>query len=386
MRVSGFTSTGSKRPLSLFGGASDDLPHRMTRSDGSRVWDEHDREYLDFISALGAVGLGYGHSHVIRAAADAMERGGIGPLAPVDEERLAEELAVIMPVLDEVRFLKTGAEAVAAAVRLARTATGRDRVLGCGYHGWLDWSQGAAGVPSATRALYSELPFNDADRARELIRSAGDRLAAVVFEPVIVAEPEAAWLEVLREETTRSGAVLIVDEIKTICRLAVGGAGERYGIRADLTVLGKALANGFPLAAVGGRREVMAAATRTWISSTLATEFVSLAAAQATLQLMVSRRVPAHLRQVGSRLLEGLQRLHLEHPELVTGVGGIPEMCFLHYADDTVSRSVTAACAHSGLLFKRSAYNFVSLAHDGATVDRTLALLAEALSTVAKPA
>ena len=106
--------------------------------------------------------------------------------------------------------------------------------------------------------MYSELPFNDADRARDLIRSAGDRLAAVVFEPVIVAEPEAAWLEVLREETTRSGAVLIVDEIKTICRLAVGGAGERYGIRADLTVMGKALANGFPLAAVGGRREVMA--------------------------------------------------------------------------------------------------------------------------------
>jgi glutamate-1-semialdehyde aminotransferase len=101
---------------------------------------------------------------------------------------------------------------------------------------------------------------------------------------------------------------------------------------------------------------------------------------------MVSRRVPAHLRQVGGRLLEGLQRLQREHPELVTGVGGIPEMCFLHYADDTVSRSVTAACAHSGLLFKRSAYNFVSLAHDGATVDRTLALLAEALSTVAKPA
>ncbi|HEX6407661.1 MAG TPA: aminotransferase class III-fold pyridoxal phosphate-dependent enzyme, partial [Gemmatimonadales bacterium] len=313
--IPGYTSTGSKRPETIFGSSEPDLPSRMTRSSGCRVWDEQGREYIDYIMGLGSVALGYAHPEVTRAVTVAASNGVVGPLAPVLEEEVAAEICRLIPWIEGVRFLKTGAEAMAAAVRLARVFTGRDHVLGCGYHGWLDWSQGAAGVPSATRALYSELPFNDADRARELIRSAGDRLAAVVFEPVIVAEPEAAWLEVLREETTRSGAVLIVDEIKTICRLAVGGAGERYGIRADLTVLGKALANGFPLAAVGGRRAVMAAATRTWISSTLATEFVSLAAAQATLQLMVSRRVPAHLRQVGSRLLEGLQRLHLEHPE-----------------------------------------------------------------------
>ena len=384
--IPGFTSTGSKRPETIFGSPEPDLPSRMTRSSGCRVWDEQGREYTDYIMGLGSVALGYAHPEVTRAVTVAAGNGVVGPLAPVLEEEVAGEICRLIPWIEQVRFLKTGAEAMAAAVRLARVFTGRDHVLGCGYHGWLDWSQGAAGVPAATRALYSELPFNDADRARELIRSAGDRLAAVVFEPVIVAEPEAAWLEVLREETTQSGAVLIVDEIKTICRLAVGGAGERYGIRADLTVMGKALANGFPLAAVGGRREVMAGAMRTWISSTLATEFVSLAAALATLQVMVSRRVPAHLQQVGGGLLEGLHRLQREHPDLVTGVGGLPEMCFLHYADDTVSRSVTAACAHAGLLFKRSAYNFVSLAHDRATVDRTLAVLAEALSTVAKPA
>ncbi|MFL5472671.1 MAG: aminotransferase class III-fold pyridoxal phosphate-dependent enzyme [Gemmatimonadales bacterium] len=384
--IPGFTSTGSKRPDTFFGSPDPDLPSRMTRSSGCRVWDEQGREYIDYIMGLGSVALGYAHPEVTRAVTLAAGNGVVGPLAPVLEEEVAGEICRLIPWIEQVRFLKTGAEAMAAAVRLARVFTGRDHVLGCGYHGWLDWSQGAAGVPSATRALYSELPFNDADRARDLIRSAGDRLAAVVFEPVIVAEPEAAWLEVLREETTRSGAILIVDEIKTVCRLAIGGAGERYGIRADLTVMGKALANGFPLAAVGGRRDVMAAAMRTWISSTLATEFVSLAAALATLQVMVSRRVPAHLQQVGGGLLEGLHRLQREHPDLVNGVGGIPEMCFLHYADDTVSRSVTAACAHAGLLFKRSAYNFVSLAHDRATVDRSLAVLAEALSTVAKPA
>jgi glutamate-1-semialdehyde 2,1-aminomutase len=382
----GFTSTGSKRPETLFGGADPDLPLRMTRSSGCRVWDERGREYVDFIMGLGSVALGYGHPAVTRAASEALQNGVVGPLAPMVEEEVAGEICRLIPWIEQVRFLKTGAEAMAAAVRLARVATGRDQVLGCGYHGWLDWCQGTAGVPPSTRALYSELPFNDAARSQELIREAGDRLAAVVFEPVVVAEPDADWLRVLREETAMSGALLIVDEIKTICRLAVGGASERYRIRPDLTVMGKALANGLPLAAVGGKREVMSAAVRTWISSTLSTEFVSLAAARATLQVMVDQQVPDYLNRMGRRLIEGLKLLQQDHADLVIGVSGIPEMCFLHYENDMVSRSVTAACAHAGLLFKRSAYNFVSLAHETSTVDRSLEVLREALSTSAKPA
>ncbi|MEP7226102.1 MAG: aminotransferase class III-fold pyridoxal phosphate-dependent enzyme [Gemmatimonadales bacterium] len=384
--VAGFTSTGSKSPEILFGALDPDLPSRMVRTSGYRVWDENDREYIDYIMGLGSVALGYGYSEVTRAAVEAVEDGVVGPLAPVIEEDLAAQISGLMPWIEQVRFLKTGAEAMAAAVRLARVGTGRDRILGCGYHGWLDWSQSAEGVPRSTRDLYAELPFNDAAGSRKLIRAAGDRLAAVAFEPVIHCEPEAEWLAVLREETERVGALLIVDEIKTVCRLAVGGACERYDIRPDLVVMGKALANGFPLAVVGGRAEVMAATTRTWISSTLATEFVSLAAARATLDVMVARQVPQHLGRVGARLLAGLIQLQEAHQELVTGVGGIPEMCFLRYADETASRAVTAACARAGLLFKRSAYNFVSLAHDEPVVDRTLALLAEALSTAAKPA
>lgn len=384
--IAGFTSTGSKRPETLFGIQDSELPSRMTRSAGCRVWDDQGREYVDYLMGLGSVALGYGHPEVSRAAAAAIESGVVGPLAPVLEEELAGEICRRMPWVEQVRFLKTGAEAMAAAVRLARVATSREGILGCGYHGWLDWSQGSAGVPQATRALYGELPFNDPARARDLIRAAGDSLAAVVFEPVIVTEPTPEWLDLLREETSRTGALLIVDEIKTVCRLAVGGATERYRLAPDLVVMGKALANGFPLAAVGGRRAIMAGVTRTWISSTLATEFVSLAAARATLGIIASRAVPEHLHRVGARLLKGLGKLHQGHPDLITGVGGVPEMCFLHYGDEAVSRAVTAACAHSGLLFKRSAYNFVSLAHDEATVERTLEQLDEALSAVARPA
>jgi glutamate-1-semialdehyde 2,1-aminomutase len=384
--IAGFTSTGSKRPEVLFGTRDADLPFRMTRSSGCTVWDESGREFIDYIMGLGSVALGYGHPEVTGAAIRAVEAGVVGPLPPVLEDEVAAELCRLIPWVEQVRFLKTGAEAMAAAVRLARVATRRDCIIGCGYHGWLDWCQAAGGVPQATRSLYDELSFNDAAQAREMIRATGDRLAAVVFEPVVVYEPDADWLEVLREETGRCGALLVVDEIKTVGRLGIGGASERYNIRPDLVVMGKALANGFPLAAVGGRKDVMAGVSHTWISSTLATEFVSLAAAKATLEVLVARRVPDHLRRVGGRLLNGLAAIHRQHPDLVSGVGGIPEMCFLQYADETVSRSVAAACARSGLLFKRSAYNFVSLAHHEAIVDHSLELLDEALSAVVKPA
>ena len=383
-RIPGFTSTGSKRPDALFGSAagSPEVPARMTRSFGCRVVDESGREYVDYVMGLGSVALGYAHPEVTRSVQEAAADGAVGPLPPVLEEEVAETLCRIVPAMEKVRFLKTGAEAMAAAVRLARAHTGRDLVLGCGYHGWLDWCQpaGAPGVPAATSALYAELPFNDPERTRAMIRAAGDRLAAVVAEPVIMEAPSTEWLAVLRDESRRAGAVLVLDEVKTVGRVAVGGAAERWGIDADLVVVGKAIANGFPLAAVGGSVSVMESASRAWISSTLATEFVSLAAARTTLELIVRERVPEHLERVGGRLLDGLAELAGRHPERLLGAAGLPAMCMLRFADDVVSSAVAAGCAARGILFKRAAYDFVSLAHDEAVVDRTLAVLAEVLS------
>ena len=382
--VAGITSTGSKRPDALFGGAAPGVPAAMLRSSGCRVWGTDGREYLDLVMALGAVALGYGHPAVTEAAVAAVRDGVVGPLPPALEEEVAGEIRRLIPWAERVRFLKTGAEAMAAAVRLARTATGREAVLGCGYHGWLDWCQTGEGrgVPAGTRALYAELPFNDAERTCELIRRAGDSLAAVVFEPVILAPPDPAWLAVLREETTRVGAVLIADEIKTIGRLAVGGGCERWGMRPDLVVMGKAIANGFPLAAVGGRKDVMDAVSRTWISSTLATEWVSYAAARATLGELVARRVPDHLGRGGARRLAGRERLAGRYPTTVRGVAGLPEMCCLLYHDEAAGAALAVEAARRGLLFKRAAYNFVSLSHDDAAVDQALGILDASLAAV----
>jgi glutamate-1-semialdehyde 2,1-aminomutase len=384
-RVPGFTSTGSKRPEALFGAAADGVPARFARAAGCRVWDTEGREYLDYVMGLGAVALGYAHPDVNRAAAEALAASSIGPLPPPSETALAEALAARIPWLERIRFLKTGAEAVAAAVRLARVFVGggRDAVLGCGYHGWLDWCQGGAeGLPGGVRALFAELPFNDVAAARAMIRERAGRLAAVVIEPVVVTEPTREWLETVRAETERAGALLVFDEIKTGFRIALGGAAERYGVRPDLAVLGKALANGFPLALVGGRADVMAGALRTWISSTLATETISLAAARATLAVYERTDVCGHLHRLGTRLLHGLHDLQRRHPAVVTGVGGIAEMSFLHYATEELSQAVAVGAAKRGLLFKRTAYNFVSLTHDEGAIDRTLEVLGEVLRDV----
>lgn len=379
MTIAGFTSTGSKRPDLLFGYEQVDAPQRMARSRGCTATDVDGREYTDFIMGLGAVALGYGHPEVDRAAVEAIGRGTIGPISPEDEEALASDLQAVMPWLEQVRFLKTGAEAATAAVRLARVVTGRDRVLGCGYHGWLDWCSDAAGVPASTRALYSVVRFNDVQHTIDTIRAAGDRLACVVIEPVIDDEPSVEWLQALRTETSRVGALLVFDEIKTAFRIALGGASERWGVHPDLTVLGKAMANGFPLAAVGGAATTMDRVADTWISSTMATEFVSLAAARATINVMRREQVPHHLHVVGGRLLAGLRVLVDKHSRLNLRACGVAEMCYLRYDYETLSGRVATACVSRGLLFKRSAYNFVSLAHDANTVDRALATLDEVL-------
>src|SRR3989441_1185750 len=220
--------------------------------------------------ARGAGARESGHPAVTRAAERAIAAGVGGPPPPPVEEELAEALSRHIPWIEAVRFFKTGAEAVAAAVRLARVATGRELVLGCGYHGWLDWCQGGGvgGVPAATRALYAELPFNDAERSRPQIREAGDGLAVVVVEPVVVEEPRREWLAVLREETARVGAVLVFDEIKTAFRLAVGGAGGGYGVPPHVVGLRQGLAHGLPLAPGRGPRDPPAGGSPPLVSPT----------------------------------------------------------------------------------------------------------------------
>jgi acetylornithine/succinyldiaminopimelate/putrescine aminotransferase len=233
--------------------------------------------------------------------------------------------------------------------------------------------------------LYGEIPFNDSEATRERIRAAGDALAAVVFEPVILAPPDAEWLAVLREETARVGAVLVVDEIKTVCRLALGGGSERYGIRPDLVVMGKAMANGYPLAAVGGRADVMDAVRRTWISSTLATEWVSVAASIATLRVIDEEGLMENARSMGERFMGGLGSLVADG--LATEIRGRGLMIGVETAGPFAKAAVAIARDDHRLLVNATGETTLRLVPpltiSAEEVDEAIARLRAALTTAA---
>ena len=376
--VAGFTSTGSKAPAAMFGGFG--VPTHCVSAVDARVETDEGGSLLDWTMALGAVGLGYRHSGVTNAVIDAALGGAVGPLAPTLEVVVAERLKAVYPGAERARFLKTGAEAVAAAVRLARVATGRSGVVYCGYHGWLDGPTWGEGVPLEVSRLWRSTAFSDAGLLERVVREVNP--GAILLEPVIEREPGREWLALARALADETGAVLIFDEIKTGFRLARGGAAERYGVRPDLAVLGKALANGYPLAAVVGRADLMSRVSDTWISSTLATEFVSLAAANAVLDAWEGADVGAHLRRIGGRAMDALRpACGRAGVELV----GLPEMFFLRFGADDAERErqFLMECRGRGVLLKRGPYNFPSLAHTEADVDETVRVVGEAFEALA---
>ena len=359
------TSTGSKRVEALYGSADSTGPTHFSQAVGCRVVDVDGHEYVDCTMALGAVALGYAEPNVSRAVADAIAGGNVCGLADAREVDIAERLCGIIPCADKVQFLKSGAEAMAAAVRIARTYTSRDLVVGSGYFGWLDWcSDEAAGVPQKTRQDFRRVPFDDVAALERAVSEAGDRLAAIVIEPVVERLPSTSWIHRARELATQTGAALIFDEMKTGFRLKTGGYQAFADVVPDLAAFGKAMANGFPLAAVVGDRELMDASRRTWISSTLGGESAALAAAGAVLSWHDAGDVCGSLWTIGAELRRVISGAIEASGVDGIAVDGIDPMWLLRFDDPAREQRFLELAASHGVLFKRGAYNYAALAHD----------------------
>ena len=357
-------STGSKRPIALYGDGDAEGPTHFSQSAGCRVIDVAGTTYIDCTMALGSVAIGYAEQRIRQAVIDAVVSGNVAGLSDVREVEVAERLRDHIPCAEMVQFLKTGAEAVSAAVRIARTSTGRDVVVSSGYFGWHDWWSDAAGVPSAVKALHHAVPFDDVPALEGAARQAGSALAAIVIEPVVERLPSEGWIAAARELATSLGAVLIFDEIKTGFRLRTGGYQALSGVTPDLAVFGKAMANGFPLAAVVGQSAIMEAARRTWISSTLASESSALAAAGAVLDWHDNVDVAAQLAENGRTMRDAVEAaIQAAGIDGVT-VDGIDPMWLIRFDDARRETRFLERTAAHGVLFKRGAYNFPSLAHD----------------------
>ena len=285
-------------------------PLFLESGDGCRVMDVDGNEYVDFVSGLLPIVLGYGDPDVDGAVIDQIGRGVTLSLATRLEMDLAELLVDTVPCAEMARFGKNGSDATAGAVRLARAYTNRDRVAVCGYHGWQDWYIGTTprnrGVPQAVQELTHPFPFNDLEALDQLLSEHSGEFACVIMEAMNAIPPSPGYLEGVRDLAHDHGALFVLDEIITGFRYALGGAQEYFGVTPDLATLGKGMGNGYAISAVVGRAEIMCLMEEIFFSFTAGGETVGLAAALATIRKLRDQDVVGHLWRVGQQARDGL--------------------------------------------------------------------------------
>lgn len=354
--IPGGTQLLSKRP-EMF--APNVWPAYYSRAKGAKIWDLDHREFLDMsIMGVGANILGYADEDVDQAVLDAVKSGVSCSLNSPKEVELAELLIELHPWFGMVRYTRAGGEAMNVAVRIARAHTGKSRVLFSGYHGWNDWYLAAniankqnldgqlmpglmpAGVP---RELHeTSIPFSpdDFDGLLAKIKGKENEIAAMVIEPARGRYASGAFLTNLRELCDELGAVLIFDEITSGFRECAGGLHRLFGVKPDVAVFAKSIANGYPLGVVIGTESVMDSAQKTFISSTNWTDSIGPAAAIACIKKYIENNVSAHIENIGKQFQNGFQRVAREH-KISVKVGGLPSLCSFEFDNEEERRMNT---------------------------------------------
>ena len=345
--IPGGTQLVSRRPNRVAYGVS---PVYAARAAGARFWDVDGFEYIDWISGIGSILLGYADPVVDEAVREQISRGTVYAVNHELEIELAEELCRSIPCAEMVRYAKCGGEACAMAVRIARGVTGRDTVLFCGYHGWHDWYLAAnlaeeaslaahlfpgiepIGVPRALAGTALPFAYGDLAGLGELLDRQRGKVAAIIMEPLRSELPPAGYLAGVAKLAREHDAVFILDEVSAGLRFSTGGAQQFLGVTPDMAVFAKSLSNGYPLAAVVGKRAVMEPSARMFISSTYWSDTIGLQAALTTLREVRRLDVPGQLWRFGAELKRRLNAVAQEvglaaqcrgldvHPHLEFGV------------------------------------------------------------------
>jgi glutamate-1-semialdehyde 2,1-aminomutase len=399
-RIPGATQLLSKRAEMFLPGQ---WPSYYSRAKGVEVWDLDGERYVDMAySGIGACILGYADPDVDAAVHEAVRLGSMTTLNCPEEVELADLLCELHPWADRVRYARTGGEAMAMGVRVARAHTRREKIAFCGYHGWHDWYLAAnlseddalvghllsglepAGVPQGLRGTAFPFHYNDVAKLEEI--ASRNELAAIVMEPVRGQEPQADFLKRVREISRRSGAVLVFDEISSGWRLTSGGAHLLYGVAPDMAVFAKAISNGYPMAAIIGVADVMQAFQSTFVSSTYWTERIGPAAALATIRKHRRCEVPKHLIEIGNLVKAGWRRA-ADRAGLAIKLGGIAPLA--SFAFDYPNAQTVRTLFTQLMLEKRflaTSGFYASYAHQPEhvesylrAVEETFAVLAEAI-------
>jgi len=345
-RIPGMTQLLSKRPDRFSYGV---WPGYFSKAKGVEVWDIDGNKYVDMsIGGIGANVLGYADNDVDNAVIDAIKKGSSSSLNCPEEIELADLLCELHPWADQVRYARSGGEAMTIAVRIARAFTGKDKVAFCGYHGWHDWYLAAnigtkdalkghlqaglepRGVPFALKGTALPFHYNDLDALEKIVLKNKGELAAIVMEPIRNVNPEPDFFPGVIALAEKSGAVFILDEISAGFRLNTGGAHMILDIEPDIAIFSKALGNGYPISAVIGKSKVMKAAQTTFISSTNWTERTGPAAAIAMIKKHRENNVGEHLIKIGKKIQNGWRKIAAKYdiPLKITGISPLSHFSF----------------------------------------------------------
>jgi len=369
--IPGGTQLLSKRPEMFAPGP---WPAYAREARGCEVIDLDGRRFIDMTtSGIGSCLLGYADPDVTAAVQRRIALGSMSSLNAAEEVELAELLIELHPWAEQARFARSGGESMAIAVRIVRAATGRDKIVFCGYHGWSDWYLAAnvspagaadslhghllpglapAGVPRGLAGTALPFTYNRLDELEQLIATRANEIAAVVMEPTRSMDPAPGFLEGVRDLCNRCGAALVFDEISSGWRMHLGGVHMKYGVMPDVAVFAKAIGNGHPMAAVIGRRRIMDAAQTSFISSTYWTEAVGPTAALATIRKLREVNIAAHTSHIGGLMKSGWQLLgqRLGIPVKVSGHPALLHLSFDHPQAAALGTLLTARMLDRGFL------------------------------------
>ncbi len=398
--IPGGTQLFSKRPelfLPKF------WPAYYSKAKGCKVWDLDGREYIDMsYMGMGSCILGYADTEVNNAVMAVIKKGNMSTLNAPEEVKLANLLCQLHPWANMVRYARTGGEAMAIAVRIARAASGKDGVLFCGYHGWHDWYLAAnltskryldghllpglnpLGVPRALKGSAYPFNYNDAEGFLGLINRHKKKAGVIVIEAIRNNYPEKKFIQAIERACRKLGIILIVDEVSSGWRLNLGGAHLILGIKPDIAVFAKGMSNGFPMAAIIGKEKVMQVAQDTFISSTYWTDRIGPAAALATINKLKDRDVIVYLSKIG-RTIQEKWKLIAEKNSIAIQVDGIyplSHFIFKHPKQLILKTLFTQLMLEKGFLATTSFYS--SYAHKNEHLERYLVAVDEAFRFISK--
>jgi glutamate-1-semialdehyde aminotransferase len=402
--IPGGTQLLSKRPEMFL---PEGWPSYYSRAKGIEVWDLDGRSYFDFThNGVGTCPLGYADPDVDAAVTTVIEQGSMSTLNSPQEIELAELLFELHPWAEMARFGRCGGEAAAMAVRIARAHTGRDKIAFCGYHGWHDWYLAAnlassasldghllpglspRGVPRGLAGTAFPFAYNKPESLHELFQAHPEQIAAVIMEPVRSEAPQPGFLEEVQALAKQHGSVFIVDEVTSGFRLNTGGVHLLHGLKPDMAVFAKGMSNGYPMAAIIGRAEVMNAAQGTFISSTYWTEGLGPAAALAAIRKHRLLNLGQRLTESGNAIRE-VWKQAAQKAGLDIKINGIPPLSHfaINHAQGQAARTLfTQRLLENGFLASASVYTTLghtpeAIARYGREVEKAFAEIAELLRT-----